>query len=70
MSRGDDAVTVSDLVLKIETDKAFGILADEDESVIWIPKSQVEEHTLVVGQQGMAVLPRWLADKHGFDYDD
>ena len=66
----DDPVTVDDLVLETETDKAFGILADEEGSLIWIPKSQVEEHTLVVGQQGMAVMPKWLADKHGFDYDD
>lgn len=68
MSWRDDPVTVQDLVTKIETAKAFGILVDEDE-VVWLPKSQIESHTLVVGQQGMAVMPRWLADKYEFDYD-
>jgi hypothetical protein len=69
MSRNDDAVTAHDLVLKIETPKAFGVESDVDE-VIWLPKSQIEEHTLVIGEQGIAVMPKWLADKHEFIYDE
>jgi hypothetical protein len=69
MGRSSDPVTVYDLILKLETEAAFGIEADEND-VYWLPKSQIEAHTLVVGQQGMAVMPRWLADKLSLDYEE
>jgi hypothetical protein len=64
-----DPVTVQDLIMKIETDKAFGVESDVEE-IIWLPKSQIEEHTLEKGEQGWAIMPKWLADKHGFIYDE
>lgn len=68
-SQNDDPVTVSDLTLHVETDAALGVIADGEEDVIWLPKSQLEEHTLTeIGSKGMAVMPQWLADKKGLDY--
>lgn len=64
-----DPVTVNNLVLKVETDGAFGVDAGSDD-IVWIPKSQVEAHTLFKDEKGTAVMPKWLADKNDFEYEE
>jgi len=66
---GNDLVLVTDLIVKAETEKAFGIAIDE-RRLGWLAKSQLKRSTLVVGEQGSAVMPRWLAEIHLFMYDE
>lgn len=73
---GNDLVTVSDLVLLAETDKAYGVAVVEGEAEkknveYWLPKSQVDRITMKKGgDTGEVDIPRWLAEKNNLEYED
>lgn len=48
-----------------ETDKA--ILVNDGEDTYWIPKSQIDEESEVhhEGDEGLLVIPEWLAEDKG-----
>lgn len=76
MGRGDDLVTVSGLVLLVETDKALG-LAVADELVgrsvqFWIPKSLVDARRGLdaFGCVGELDCARWWAEKNELEYEE
>ena len=50
-----------------ETDKAIGIIVDEDDEPTWIPKSQIADESEVQakGDHGTMIIPRWLAEEKG-----
>jgi len=76
MGRGDDLVTVSGLVLLVETEKALGLaVADELEGKkvdYWIPLSLVDARRglSVFGEVGAIDVPRWWAEKQGLEYEE
>jgi hypothetical protein len=71
-----DLVTVQNLVLLVETDKALGVAIVEDgqkksKVEFWLPKSQVDRCTMKVkGEIGEVDVPRWLAEKNDLEYED
>lgn len=69
-----DLVTVGDLKLLVETDKAYGVTSCNDESgkvKVWLPKSQIDRITMKKKDDvGEVDIPRWLAEKNDFDYED
>lgn len=72
----DDLVTVKDLILLIETEKAFGVAMVEEgvtktKVELWLPKSQVDRITMKKkNETGEVDMPRWLAEKNDLDYED
>lgn len=56
-----------DLYLVAETGSAYGVTADTPEdSVIWLPKSQVElQREVSLGRVGKFDVPEWLAEDRG-----
>lgn len=78
----EELVTVSNLFLKVETDKAYGVIPEisaEEKSIpqqlrfaplVWIPKSQVDRSTLKKGTGGGEVdIPQWIAEKNNLEYE-
>lgn len=76
MGRGDDLVTVSGLVLLVETDKALGLaIADElvGKTVThWVPKSLVDARRGLdaFGCVGEMDVVRWWAEKENLEYEE
>jgi hypothetical protein len=73
---GNDLVTVSNLILLAETDKAYGVAviedAEEKKTVeYWLPKSKIDRITMKKrGDIGEVDVPRWLAEKNNLEYED
>jgi hypothetical protein len=78
MADGNDLVTVYDLVLIRETEKAYGVVHKEEIAFgkclkpidVWLPKSQVDRSTLVYLKPGEVDIPRWLAEKNNLEYEE
>jgi len=69
----EDLVTVENVKLIAETDKALGVgLGEEAIRVeIWLPKSQIDRQTMKKkGDVGEVDIPRWLAEKNNLEYED
>jgi hypothetical protein len=72
----DDLVTVTNLILLVETEKAIGcaIIEDgkkKDKVKVWFPKSQIDRCTMTKrGDVGEVDIPKWLAEKNDLDYED
>lgn len=73
---GHDLVTVKGLKLLVTSDKALGVVFEEEGKIkdkveLWIPTSQVDRCTMKKkGDVGEVDIPRWLAEKNDLDYDD
>jgi len=72
---GNDWVTVGELVLIRETEKAWGVSVVAEmagkEVQFWLPKSQVDRITMTAfGEVGEVDIPRWLAEKNNLEYED
>jgi hypothetical protein len=72
----NDLVTVSNIILLAETEKAIGVAVVETDKTptkveFWFPKSQIDRQTMQKkGDTGEIDIPRWLAEKHNLDYVD
>ena len=68
-------VTVYDLVLLAETDKALGLACvdemDGKNVQFWIPKSQIDRRKglSVFAEVGELDIPRWLAEEKNLEYE-
>jgi hypothetical protein len=58
-----EKVSIPDVTVKIETDKA--LLCNIHGEEIWIPKSQIDDDSEVYEEdtEGVLVIPKWLAEK-------
>lgn len=76
MSSNNELVTVVDLQLYSETDKAIlvgppGLNESQRDAArkVWIPSSMVDNNSFDgVGSEGYIEIPRWLADKNDLEY--
>jgi hypothetical protein len=62
----NETVMVHDVKAIHETAKALLCVIDGQE--VWIPKSQIDEEeseVQEVGDEGILVIPTWLADRNG-----
>lgn len=60
-------VTVRDVQIKRESDKALLIITVDKEE-LWVPKSQVRGGTAVkAGDKGTVVLSAWIAGEKGLE---
>ena len=72
----NDLVTIADIELYSETDKAIligppGLRADYRDNLrkVWIPLSMIDTTDLDgVGSIGYIEIPEWLADKNDLEY--
>jgi hypothetical protein len=70
--RGADRepVRIEHVTCTHETEKALLVIVDDDDTnEIWIPKSQVDDDSEVwkKGDEGVLVIPAWLAEAKGLD---
>jgi hypothetical protein len=70
-----ELVTVKQLVLLAETEKALGVAVLEEmegrKVQYWLPKSQIDRKDLeAFGQVGDVQMPRWLAEKNDLEYEE
>lgn len=62
--RNHDIIEVT-LHVHHETDKAF-LVSEDDETKLWVPKSQCEKEDKVSGNVFNFQMPEWLAKEKGF----
>ncbi len=62
-----DAVTIADVTVEHETDKALLVVIDNGK--MWIPKSVIcdESEVYELGTEGFLVVKRWFAEKEELD---
>lgn len=69
MSAVEEPVTIGDALVIRETEAAVLVRVEEED--FWIPKSQIDNASEVWSMKnagpGDLVVPRWLAEKLGFE---
>jgi len=69
-----DSVELHGWTFVKETASAYGVRAAADDDIVWLPKSQVRGGSLGTADAGdddvWFMIPRWLADDRGIEYDD
>ena len=50
-----------------ETDKALLVMITESKEEIWLPRSQVVEGEIAVGDSGSLTITDWIAREKGLD---
>lgn len=73
-----DLVTIKDLILLVETEKAMGCIHSSElqervkpQVQHWFPKSQIARRTMDgFGEVGEIDIPRWLAEKTDLEYEE
>ena len=67
---GDDPVTIGEVTVTVETDKALLCHIDDDSNrEMWVPKSVVHDDSEAwkKGDNGKLVVKAWWAEKYGYE---